>query len=75
MTAQRRTPKKIGWIVFGILILILFAGYNFLLSQFMIRNLWLPMAERIRTGGIGNIGLSVFLTHAFRAGSEGREKR
>ena len=46
MTAQRKTPKKIGWIVFGILILILFAGYNFLLSQFMIRNLWLPMAER-----------------------------
>lgn len=46
MTAQRRTPKKIGWIVFGILILILLAGYNFLLSQFMIRNLWLPMAER-----------------------------
>lgn len=62
MAVQRRKPKKIGWIVFAILILILVAGYNFLLSEFMIRNLWMPMAER-KSGfelGASEISVSLF---------------
>lgn len=57
----KKSKKKVVWIVLAVLILVLIAVYNLLLSSYMMTTVWLPMAEQKSGYKIDAAGLSVSL--------------
>lgn len=58
---KKKKSKRIGWIIFAAVLLLVIGVYHLLLSPFMIRSLWLPMAERKSGFEIGASKISVSL--------------